>query len=69
MNMVSLLLLPLVLKFHKVEGLENSGQSKFAIAIVIAVVALAAVVWAVNKSKQDTAEMRAMEKELEQAKA
>jgi K(+)-stimulated pyrophosphate-energized sodium pump len=69
MNMVSLLLLPLVLKFHKVEGLEASGRSPFAIAVVIAVIALAAIVWAVNKSKRDTPEMQAMEKELEQAKA
>jgi K(+)-stimulated pyrophosphate-energized sodium pump len=69
MNMVSLLLLPLVLKFHKVEGLEDSGKSSFAIAVVISAVGLAAIVWAVNKSKQDTPEMRAMEKELEQAKA
>jgi len=69
MNMVSLLTLPLVLKFHKVPGLEGSGTSPFAVALVIAVIALAAIVWAVNKSKQDTPEMRAMEKELDQAKA
>jgi K(+)-stimulated pyrophosphate-energized sodium pump len=69
MNMVSLLLLPLVLKFHKVVGLEGSGKSPFAIAIVIAVLALAAIVWAVNKSKTDSPEMKAMEKEFEQAKA
>jgi K(+)-stimulated pyrophosphate-energized sodium pump len=69
MNMVSLLLLPLVLKFHAVIGLEGSGQSPFAIAIVIAVLALAAIVWAVNRSKTDSPEMKAMEKEFEQAKA
>ena len=69
MNMVSLLLLPLVLKFHAVIGLGGSGQSPFAIAIVIAVLALAAIVWAVNKSKTDSPEMKAMEKEFEQAKA
>jgi K(+)-stimulated pyrophosphate-energized sodium pump len=69
MNMVSLLLLPLVLKFHKVVGLESSGKSPFAIAIVIAVLALAAIVWAVNKSKTDSPEMKAMEKEFEAAKA
>jgi uncharacterized membrane protein YqjE len=69
MNMVSLLLLPLVLKFHAVIGLEGSGKSPFAIAIVIAVLALAAIVWAVNRSKTDSPEMKAMEKEFEQAKA
>ena len=67
MNMVSLLLLPLVLKFHKVIGLESSGQSPFAIAVVIAVVALAVIVWAVNKSKTDSPEMKAMEREFEKA--
>jgi K(+)-stimulated pyrophosphate-energized sodium pump len=68
MNMVSLLTLPLVLKFHKVEGLEDSGKSPFAIALVIALIAIAVVVWAVHKSKQETPELEAMEKELEQAK-
>ena len=67
MNMVSLLLLPLVLKFHAVPGLGGSGKSPFAIAIVIAFVALAAIVWAVNKSKTDSPEMKAMEKEFEKA--
>jgi hypothetical protein len=68
MNMVSLLTLPLVLKFHKVAGLEDSGKSPFAIAIVVAVIAMAVIVWAVHKSKQDSPEIAAMEKELEQAK-
>jgi K(+)-stimulated pyrophosphate-energized sodium pump len=69
MNMVSLLLLPLVLKFHKVEGLAESGRSSFGIALILGVLALAAIVWAVNKSKRDTPEMKAMEKELEAAQA
>jgi K(+)-stimulated pyrophosphate-energized sodium pump len=69
MNMVSLLLLPIVLKFHAVPGLESSGKSPFVVAVVVAAVALAAIVWAVNKSKMDTPEMAAMEKELETAKA
>ena len=67
MNMVSLLLLPLVLKFHAVEGLAGSGKSSFAIAIVIAIVALGAIVWAVNRSKHETPEMQQMEKQLESA--
>jgi K(+)-stimulated pyrophosphate-energized sodium pump len=65
MNMVSLLMLPLVLKFHEVKGLEGSGKSPYAVAIVISVIALAAIVWAVNQSKKDTPEMAAMDKELE----
>ncbi len=69
MNMVSLLLLPLVLKFHAVAGVEGTGEKPFAVAIVIAIVALAAIVWAVNKSKVDSPEMAAIEKEAESAKA
>jgi K(+)-stimulated pyrophosphate-energized sodium pump len=65
MNMVSLLMLPIVLKFHKVPGLDSSGQSKFAIAVVIAAIGLATIVWAVNQSKKDTPEMAAIDKELE----
>jgi len=33
------------------------------------VLAIAAIVWAVWRSKHETAEMRAVEKELDQAKA
>ncbi|HVM60394.1 MAG TPA: sodium-translocating pyrophosphatase [Verrucomicrobiae bacterium] len=67
MNMVSLLLLPLVLKFHAVEGVGDSGKSSYAIAIVVAVLALAAIVWAVGKSKTDSPEMAQMEQEFEKA--
>ena len=69
MNMVSLLLLPIVLKFHVVPGLEGSGKSPFAIAVILAILGIAAIVWAVNKSKTDSPEMKALEKEFEQAKA
>jgi K(+)-stimulated pyrophosphate-energized sodium pump len=69
MNMVSLLLLPIVLKFHVVAGVEGTGQKPFGIAIVIAIVALAAIVWAVHKSKMDSPEMAAIEQEAESAKA
>jgi K(+)-stimulated pyrophosphate-energized sodium pump len=67
MNMVSLLLLPIVLKFHAVAGVADSGKSPYAIAVVIAFLALAAIVWAVNKSKMDSPEMAQMEKEFETA--
>jgi K(+)-stimulated pyrophosphate-energized sodium pump len=67
MNMVSLLLLPIVLKFHAVEGVANSGKSPYAIAVVVAFLALAAIVWAVHKSKTDSPEMAEMEKEFETA--
>jgi K(+)-stimulated pyrophosphate-energized sodium pump len=61
MNMVSLLLLPIVLKFHKVVGLEDSGKSPFYIAIIVSVVAIAAIVWAVGRSKQESVEMAEIE--------
>ncbi len=67
MNMVSLLLLPLVLKFHAVEGVAESGKSSYGIAVVVAFLALAAIVWAVNKSKTDSPEMAEMEREFETA--
>jgi len=65
MNMVSLLMLPIVLKFHSVEGLQTALPYKYA--IVISVIGLSAIVWAVNQSKRDTPEMAAMEKEVEAA--
>jgi K(+)-stimulated pyrophosphate-energized sodium pump len=63
MNMVSLLLLPIVLKFHEVEGVAGTGGSWFGWAVVVSIVALAAIVWAVNTSKRDSAEMAAIEQE------
>ena len=67
MNMVSLLLLPLVLKFHVVSGVDGTGLQPYGIAVVIAVLALSAIVWAVHKSKEDSPEMAQMEKEFEKA--
>jgi len=67
MNMVSLLLLPLVLKFHRRRGVDGTGLQPYGIAVVIAVLALAAIVWAVHKSKEDSPEMAQMEKEFEKA--
>ena len=72
MNMVSLLVLPLVLMVHplQLEGVANKPASTNAwMFYVAAVIGLAAIVWAVAKSKKDTPEMAAMEKELEKAKA
>jgi K(+)-stimulated pyrophosphate-energized sodium pump len=63
MNMVSLLLLPLVLKFHVVAGVEGTGQKWYGYAVVIAILALAAIVWAVHKSKMDSPEMAAIEEQ------
>ena len=67
MNMVSLLLLPIVLKFHNVEGVTNTKQWSVGWGIVIAALGIAAIVWAVNKSKRDTPEMEQMEQQLEKA--
>jgi K(+)-stimulated pyrophosphate-energized sodium pump len=65
MNMVSLLMLPLVLRFHAVTGVEGTGSQPYGIAVVIAVLALSAIVWAVNKSKTESPELVQMEKEFE----
>ena len=65
MNMVSLLMLPIVLKFHSVDG--GPTELPYKVAIVISVIALAAIVLAVNQSKKDTPELAAMEKEISQA--
>jgi hypothetical protein len=50
--------------YHPVEG---TAVRPFAVAVTIAVVAIAAIVWAVNKSKTDSPEMAEMEKEFDQA--
>jgi K(+)-stimulated pyrophosphate-energized sodium pump len=67
MNMVSLLLLPIVLKFHIVEGVTTKREWSFGVAVVLAALAAAAIVWAVNRSKKETPELAAMEKQLEKA--
>ncbi len=69
MNMVSLLILPLVLKFHVVEGITIEHMWPASVGVIIAVLALAVIVWAVNRSKHETEEMQVMETELEKAKA
>ena len=66
MNMVSLLMLPIVLKFHNVEG--GAIELPYKYAIVIAVIGLLAIVWAVMQSKKDSPEMEAMEKIVDSAK-
>ena len=56
-----------MLKFHVVAGVEGTGLKPYGIAVVIAVLALSAIVWAVHKSKEDSPEMAQMEKEFEKA--
>ena len=70
MNMVSLLVLPLVLMVHPitVEGVAKHEQKiSSGVGYLIAIVGIAAIVWAVIKSKKDTPEMAQMEKEFEKA--
>jgi K(+)-stimulated pyrophosphate-energized sodium pump len=62
MNMVSLLALPLVLKYNIVNGTVNP-----AIGILIVLVALAAVGWSWWQSKRESAEMRLMDEEFARA--
>jgi hypothetical protein len=44
---------------------EGTGSQPYGIAVVIAVLALSAIVWAVNKSKTESPELVQMEKEFE----
>ncbi|MBA2226178.1 proton/sodium-translocating pyrophosphatase [Thermogemmata fonticola] len=61
MNMVSLLALPLVILHNVHDGLGN-----VVVGAVIASVAVLAVIWAWYRSKQESAEVRQIEEELEQ---
>jgi hypothetical protein len=64
MNMVSLLVLVLVLKFG-VTQTEQSTQYGWIIGLVIGLGSLAAILWAVVHSKKESAEMIEAEKMLE----
>jgi K(+)-stimulated pyrophosphate-energized sodium pump len=63
MNMVSLLALPLVIRYNMVSGLERG------IGAIVLVVAAAAVGWAWWQSKRETDEMRQMDEEFARAAA
>jgi K(+)-stimulated pyrophosphate-energized sodium pump len=60
MNMVSLLALPLVILYNVHDGVGNT-----AVGAVIAIVAGIAVGWAWWRSKQETAELKRMEEQME----
>jgi K(+)-stimulated pyrophosphate-energized sodium pump len=64
MNMVSLLMLPLVIKFNVVDGKENR---LYGLGVVV--VAVLAIGWAWWQSKRETEEMRQMDEEFERAAA
>jgi K(+)-stimulated pyrophosphate-energized sodium pump len=64
MNMVSLLALPLVIRFNVVDGKEN-----WLIGLLVVPVALAAVAWSWWQSKRESAEMRMMDEEFARAAA
>jgi K(+)-stimulated pyrophosphate-energized sodium pump len=64
MNMVSLLALPLVIRFNIVSGTENRGTGLWVLLI-----ALAAVAWSWWQSKRESAEMRLMDEEFSRAAA
>ena len=70
MNMVSLLVLPLVMKYSLVGG-EQTSESSVAsvIGVMVVALALAAVGWSWWQSKRENAEMRAMDEEFERAAA
>jgi K(+)-stimulated pyrophosphate-energized sodium pump len=62
MNMVSLLALPLVLKYNIVSGTENRG-----LGYIVLLVAIAAVGWSWYQSKRESVEMRQMDEEFARA--
>jgi K(+)-stimulated pyrophosphate-energized sodium pump len=64
MNMVSLLVLVLVLKFG-VTQTEQSAQYGWIIGLIVGLGSLAAILWAVVHSKKESAEMIEAEKMLE----
>jgi K(+)-stimulated pyrophosphate-energized sodium pump len=74
MNMVSLLILPLVIKFYVLEGektelSEQRENGGWVIGLVVLVIAGAAIGWSWWQSKRENAEMRAMDEEFERAAA
>jgi K(+)-stimulated pyrophosphate-energized sodium pump len=69
MNMVSLIALGLVLKYNVV-GINPNGTGTVAwVGALLALLGLAAVVWAVWQSKRETDEIREMDAELKRAAA
>jgi K(+)-stimulated pyrophosphate-energized sodium pump len=64
MNMVSLLALPLVIKYNIVDGTMNP-----VVGVVVLAIAVAAVGWAWWQSKHESAEMQQMDAEFEKAAA
>src|SRR5438270_5933217 len=64
MNMVSLLALPLVMRFNVVSGTENRGTGLWVL-----IVALLAVAWSWWQSKRESTEMRMMDEEFSRAAA
>ena len=64
MNMVSLLALPLVIKYNIVDG--NVSQ---AVGYGVLLIAVAAIAWSWWQSKRETDEMRKMDEEFAQQAA
>ena len=66
MNMVSLLVLPLVIKFNIANGTDQEGWRYGIAAIVVAALAVA---WSWWQSKRESAEMKTMDEEFARAAA
>ena len=70
MNMVSLLVLVLVMKFGVTQIKDINGNvvnvpGGWILGLVVGVIAIAAILWAVAKSKKESPEMIEAEKMLE----
>ncbi|MBI2192867.1 MAG: sodium-translocating pyrophosphatase [Planctomycetes bacterium] len=68
MNMVSLIALPLVMKYNiRAKTSEFMHEVSPSVGWVVGLIALAAIIWAVWQSKRETEEMRQMEEATRQA--
>ncbi len=67
MNMVSLLALPLVIKYSLVQTLPPAQHGNRLVGLLLVVISLAAVGWAWWQSKRESAEMRQMDEEFAKA--
>jgi K(+)-stimulated pyrophosphate-energized sodium pump len=69
MNMVSLLALPLVMKYNLVGAGKNYVEGGWRVGIIFFAIALLAVGWSWWQSKRESAEMRQMDEEFARAAA
>jgi len=67
MNMVSLLILPLVITYNVRTAFSLDDSLNWAVGLIVLTIALVAVTWSWWQSKRESAEMKVMDAEFEQA--